>query len=31
MTQTLITVLSVIGGLAALGLLARKAGKNCTP
>lgn len=31
MTQTLITVLSAIGGLAALALLAWKAGKNCTP
>ncbi len=29
--QILILILSVIGGLAALGLLAWKAGKSCTP
>jgi hypothetical protein len=31
MAQILIGVLSVLGGLAALGLLAQKAGKRCTP
>jgi len=31
MAQTLIVILSIIGGLGALGLLAWKAGKSCTP
>ena len=31
MSYTLILILSVIGGLTALGLLAWKAGKSCTP
>jgi len=31
MAQTLTIILSAIGGLAALGLLARKKGTSCTP
>jgi len=31
MTSNLVLALSVLGGLTALGLLAWKAGRNCTP